>query len=260
MHDNRPQLLVSVRNAVEARVAVQAGVDLLDVKEPARGALGMADAAVMTDVLAVASSARIRVDVSAALGDAPDWLAPRGRSAPVPLLPDGLAFIKLGTARLAPDDAWVHAWRAALQHVLLPLQDRPARPPRRVAVAFGDWRAAQAPPPAAVIAAASEMGCSGILIDTHVKDGTSLLDSMTHSELAACIAAAHRQHLTLALAGSLKPGDVARLIELQPDIIGVRSAACHNGRRDAPIDAAAVRYLTDLFRSAHRAPPCGSPR
>ena len=37
-----PKLLVSVRNAHEAGLALDAGVDLIDVKEPSRGALGAA--------------------------------------------------------------------------------------------------------------------------------------------------------------------------------------------------------------------------
>ena len=40
-------LLVSVRSAEEAITAVKAGADLIDVKEPARGPLGMAEAEVV---------------------------------------------------------------------------------------------------------------------------------------------------------------------------------------------------------------------
>ena len=37
------RLLVSVRNVEEAQIAIAEGVDLIDVKEPSRGALGAAD-------------------------------------------------------------------------------------------------------------------------------------------------------------------------------------------------------------------------
>ena len=37
-----PQLLVSVRDAVEAAAALQGDCDLLDVEDPTRGSLGMA--------------------------------------------------------------------------------------------------------------------------------------------------------------------------------------------------------------------------
>ena len=45
-------LLVSVRSAEEATVALKAGADLIDVKEPTRGPLGMAEAEVVGGVLA----------------------------------------------------------------------------------------------------------------------------------------------------------------------------------------------------------------
>ena len=45
------RLLVSVRDALEARVAMGAGVDLIDVKEPRRGSLGRASNSVVAAVL-----------------------------------------------------------------------------------------------------------------------------------------------------------------------------------------------------------------
>src|SRR5260221_3008307 len=47
-----PRLLVSVRNAVEAEAALAGGCDVLDVKEPGRGAMGMADVSTIAAVLA----------------------------------------------------------------------------------------------------------------------------------------------------------------------------------------------------------------
>ena len=37
-----PRLLVSVRNAEEALMAVRGGADIIDVKEPSKGSLGRA--------------------------------------------------------------------------------------------------------------------------------------------------------------------------------------------------------------------------
>ncbi len=45
------RLLVSVRSAAEAEIALVGGAALIDVKEPARGALGMADFQVIRDVI-----------------------------------------------------------------------------------------------------------------------------------------------------------------------------------------------------------------
>src|SRR3954451_22237023 len=59
-------LLVSVRGADEVPAALEGGADLIDVKEPARGPLGMAEAEV---VAAVLDRVDARVPVSAALGE-----------------------------------------------------------------------------------------------------------------------------------------------------------------------------------------------
>ena len=42
----RSRLLVSVRSAAEAEIALHGGADLIDVKEPTRGSLGRADGAI----------------------------------------------------------------------------------------------------------------------------------------------------------------------------------------------------------------------
>ena len=81
-------LLVSVRSAAEAVVALEAGTDLLDVKEPARGPLGRADPEVMAEVARCAGGS---VPVSVALGELRD-------ADEVPRLPQSIAYAKLGLA------------------------------------------------------------------------------------------------------------------------------------------------------------------
>src|SRR5262245_15095651 len=63
----RTQLLVSVRSSAEAATALAAGADIIDVKEPTGGALGMADAQTIADVVATVAG---RTPVSVALGEA----------------------------------------------------------------------------------------------------------------------------------------------------------------------------------------------
>src|SRR5204862_496021 len=59
-------LLVSVRSAAEAKTALAGGADIIDVKEPRRGALGPADRIVWKEILEIVDG---RVPVSAALGE-----------------------------------------------------------------------------------------------------------------------------------------------------------------------------------------------
>ena len=87
------RLLVSVRNAVEAQEAVAAGAHLVDVKEPARGALGNADAPTIQEVLSIVAG---RCPVSAALGE-----LMAGPALCLEGLPAGIRFAKLGLSQCA---------------------------------------------------------------------------------------------------------------------------------------------------------------
>ena len=64
-------LLVSVRSVEEARAAVEGGCAVLDVKEPSRGPLGMADPQVIRDTVECGRAAG--VTTSMALGEVVEW-------------------------------------------------------------------------------------------------------------------------------------------------------------------------------------------
>src|SRR5438105_15965250 len=83
------RLLVSVRGPVEARAAVAGGADVIDAKDPARGALGPVRLDQLAAIRRVVGAAR---SVSAALGDARDDAMVAAAAA----AGSGLAFVKLG--------------------------------------------------------------------------------------------------------------------------------------------------------------------
>lgn len=245
-----PALLISVRNADEARSALEGGCAILDVKEPARGALGMASVEAIAAIVACRNQHAPGIPVSIALGDLVDW---EGTGTSVsceiggPLL-SKIEFVKLGTAGVGNDPRW----SARFERIC-----RPETPPggmatpRWVAVAYADWNSANAPAPREVITTAAKSGCRGILIDTSTKTGAGLFDCLTIAELKDLEALARRNNLWFALAGGLCPGDLPLVREIAPAIVGIRSAACHAGRRDGAIDPAAIRVfqqaLTETF-------------
>jgi uncharacterized protein (UPF0264 family) len=218
-------LLVSVRSAAEARAAVAGGAAVVDVKEPGRGPLGRADAAVWAEVRAAVP---VETPVSVALGELPEWLGPDGGESPIRF--DGLAFRKLGLARAGPD--WAEAW-ARLRRLWGP-------GPPWVAVVYADWRRAGAPSPGRVLDAALDADdCAGVLFDTWDKASASPLDP-SWSPLFERARVAGR---FTALAGRVDLEGIARLAQLRPDVIAVRGAACLGGDRRAPVDPARVAAL-----------------
>jgi uncharacterized protein (UPF0264 family) len=231
------QLLVSVRSAAEAEAALAGGAALIDVKEPARGALGRADDAVIAAVVRAVAG---RAPVSAALGELGD-----AQGEPLPSAVAGLAFVKWGPAgRQGEEDAW----EVELDHEFGRLRKESASC-RPVAVAYADWRRANAPAPDQVCAFACRRACGAFLIDTWRKDGSTLLDWLSEAELFRLCAALRASGVPTALAGSLGPAEIARLLPARPDWFAVRGAVCQGGRQDS-LDEDRVRRLARLLRAA----------
>jgi (5-formylfuran-3-yl)methyl phosphate synthase len=227
------RLLVSVTEADEARVAVEAGVDIVDVKNPAEGSLGAASPGVIERVRAVVPPER---PVSAAIGDLPD-LPGTAALAALGAARAGAAYVKVGLWGTSTTDAAVAVLRA--------VRDAIDGEAAVIAAAYADAeRVPHGPlPPGAVVAAARRGGAGGCLLDTAIKDGRGLFEWLTPEALAALVEEAHAAGLEMALAGALRAEDLSVVRSIGADIAGVRSAACRDGRRTAPLDAARIGRL-----------------
>jgi uncharacterized protein (UPF0264 family) len=225
-----PRLLVSVRDAAEAEAALAGGADLIDVKEPARGPLGRADADV---IAAVVEAVGGRAPVSAALGELRDYprlIRKRDR------LP-GVNYVKWGLAGQL-NEHW--AWHLVFLALSVPRAET-------VVVAYADWLRAEAPPIADVTHFKEVQPWSTILVDTFTKDGSTLLDYLSVGEIAALVQKCHGGGLKVALAGSLGPAEIERLQGVAPDWFAVRGAACAGGR-EGRVEEPRVRALARLIR------------
>jgi (5-formylfuran-3-yl)methyl phosphate synthase len=233
-----PALLVSVRNALEARAAVAGGCDLLDIKEPDRGSLGMADAEAITAVAQCAAECGPTgrsLPCSAALGELVEWKRREPEFSPVP----GIGYVKFGSAGIDSAAHWSELWRAVQHRFAIPA----SRNLRWVAVAYADWQAAAGLAPSQLLDAARTVHCDVFLIDTFDKSSGTLLKLMDLAELRQLSDSAHQAGLKIALAGGLRLAQFGELAKVCPDIVGVRGAACAGGSRTAPISATAVRDL-----------------
>ena len=235
-----PELLVSVRNLAEAQAAVAGGCDRLDVKEPLRGPLGRADADTIAQVArfaALSKNPANPIPCSVALGE----ICEMAEGDQPFLLPDGVSAIKLGPAGLESGPRWKEAWRRALRCI----RWDESLPVGRVAVAYADWQAARSAPPEEILAAAAETGAGAdaFLIDTWGKGAGGLFNALSHRDLTRLAGLVRRTGMTFALAGSLRLKDLDALVDLRPDVIAVRGAACEGDDRTAEVSAACVRRL-----------------
>lgn len=242
-----PRLLVSVRSPEEALAAVAGGCDILDIKEPNHGSLGMAAPEVSARIVKAVQTVAPQLPVSAALGEVIEWpsRSNENRTSGLPTVPAGLTLLKIGCAGLRTRPDWRNAWselrRATTES--LPMG------PQWVAVAYADWEAADAPPVAEIVQAALSDDCCGLLIDTSTKSKRWLLDWISLGELEIIADKVHSKGLFLALAGSLTAAHLPKLRSIAVDVLAIRGAACVQGQRTSEISEAAVRdfkYRVDM--------------
>jgi len=226
------RLLVSVRDASEARAALAGGAGIIDAKEPLNGPLG----AVSSDVLlGITEAVRKTAPVSAALGDLSDRDIPNRAAA---ARNAGVAFVKAGFAGMRG--------RQRLEEEVLRLA-RGAHPSALVLVAYADFDIADAPPPAEILGLAARITPAGILLDTYDKDGAGLTSLMHACTLAAFVRRAKASGGFVALAGKLTLEDIETVHDVGADVIGLRGAACDGGRNGA-VTSARVRALCDHMK------------
>lgn len=235
-----PGLLVSARDLAEVQSCWDAGLAVLDLKEPRAGALGAVSRETAAAVVAFLSSVGPSPAVprlSLAAGELRDWegACPIDRFGPDVL--SALAFFKVGLAGEVGRD-WPRQWDQLMQNL-----PEPVAP---VAVAYADAATVGAPPPAEVLDFARQHPrVETLLLDTSGKVG-SLFDVETGNWLRSWMQQARAAGLRVVLAGSLGPATLARAIGLGPDLIGVRGAVCR-GARDGQLDPEKLRHFLRLI-------------
>ncbi len=209
-------ILASVRSMAEAMAALEAGADIIDLKEPREGALG---AVRLEIVSACVSAIGGRRPVSATIGDVP--FEP---GAVVPRVDErrraGVDFVKIGVLECGRNADTLSALRR--------LADKGAR---LVAVLFAD-----AMPVQLTLRDLSAAGFAGVMLDTAAKTGRRLPDIMDTQQLRRFVCDAKALGLMTGLAGSLHERAAARLAPLGADYLGFRGALCRHGDRGSVFD------------------------
>jgi dihydroneopterin aldolase len=236
-----PGLLASVRSAVEAQLAVQGGADIIDAKDPSRGALGALPA---ETIAAIVDAVGGRVPISATVGDLPceaEVLGPALRATNA----TGVDFVKFGV--FATADAW------QLERCLAALAELPGRPDgrapaRRIAVLMADQGGVAWP-----LAPFARHGIAGVMLDTADKRTGGLRSVLEFAVLHDFVERARALGLLVGLAGSLQLDDVTPLCALSPDYLGFRTALCGRAGRAGdldPVQLSALRQRIDAGLSA----------
>lgn len=238
-HGRCPLFLASVKTVAEADVALSGGADVIDCKDPGRGALGMLPPDRVAEIVAHVAG---RAAVSATVGEfvssdqaRRDAAGERVRQ----MARTGVDVVKVGLVS-GPGIG-------DLAGLLAEAELRSSHQ-GLFAVMFADLGAQ--PRDVDIVATA---GFDGVMLDTAGKASGGLRAHQDDGGLRMFVETAHRGGLAAGLAGSLGADDVAAVSVAGADLLGFRGGLCQGAKRQAGLDAgrvAAVRRALDCHACA----------
>ena len=216
-------MLASVNSVPEALLVLSADVDIIDLKQPALGALGALDGDSVKQIVAEISG---RCLISATIGDLP--MQPNVVfDAVKAMVETEVDYIIIG---FFPGDDWLGTVKKLS---LLTSQNHAL-----IAVLFADTE-----PNLAVLSLLKEAGFTGVMLDTMNKQKGSLTQLMTKMEISQFVNQATGLGLLCGLAGSLRLADIPELMSFRPDYLGFRGALCQEHNRVGQLNNQAVRKI-----------------
>ena len=220
------QLLISVRNVEEALLALDAGVDIIDLKDPNVGALGALDLVTTRQIVQTINGCGL---VSATVGEQHVSLCE--------LIEDinaraqmGVDIIKIGVSALFNDHRFF-VEMSKLTHAGV----------KMVAVFFADEKL-----DLDLLPALQEASFYGAMLDTKNKQH-HLLAMQTKKTLHQFTQLCKRHHLKSGLAGSLKPQHIEVLSHICSAYIGFRGGVCENSIRSTALSKAKVMEVKNML-------------
>lgn len=217
------QVLISVRSVDEALLAARHGADLIDLKEPAAGALGALPLSTLREVVHALRDEQIALTVSATIGDLPTTAQRDILDRVAQVAACGVDIVKVG---IEPTDG------------ARELLDALARSGHAIVPVFIADRGVDR----ALVQLALSLGFAGLMLDTADKRAGSLFDALPVAVLRDFVDRTKRSGVKAGLAGALRLDHAEALTALAPDVAGFRTAVCTGGR-EGTLDPAKLRAL-----------------
>ena len=215
-------MLISPRDKTEAIEAILGGANIIDIKNPVEGSLGANFPWIIKEVVDIVPKT---VETSCTIGEMPNVpgsisLAARGAASL------GVNYIKAGLAGLKKIEDAICLMTNVVKAV------KNYNPKIKVVITgYADAEKIGSIDPILVPIIAANISADVAMIDTAVKNGKALFDLLDKNQIENFINSAHKLRLKAALAGSIKISDLEKVQSLEPDILGIRGAACTNNNR-----------------------------
>lgn len=223
------KLLISVRSVEEALLAQNNGADFIDLKDPKHGALGALDIAESAAVLAALDKGSV---VSATIGDLPmeSEMIDAALARRIAL---GIDYLKVG---------FFPATMQAYESCLNVIRHYTEQGYKIIVVLFADHTY-----PYDLMPALQQSDIAGVMLDTASKNGNTLLDYYSDSQLSDFVNEMKVNERLIGLAGSIHLEHVNQLKPLQPDYLGFRGGVCDAGVRSEALNPTRIRELSKVL-------------
>jgi dihydroneopterin aldolase len=221
-------MLASINSLEEALQIQPLAIDIIDLKNPAQGALG---ALPLNTVRQIVQHLGPEKALSATIGDLP-MQAEAILNAVSNMAETGVDYIKIGFFPGTQNKAIIQMLGSIIQSSSL----------RLIAVLMADLK-----PDFSVLPWLAEAGFTGVMLDTAYKQTGSLLDVISPDKLQQFVKSARQYALLTGLAGSLRPHHIDDLLGLNPDYLGFRGALCRQHQRTAQLDPELIRHVLSHF-------------
>ncbi|MDA1227856.1 MAG: (5-formylfuran-3-yl)methyl phosphate synthase [Chloroflexi bacterium] len=215
--------MVSVQNLEEALQALKGGADIVDVKNLQEARVGSAHPHIVRDVRNAIPMDR---HASVTLGVVPNQI---GTVAMAVYTAGVLRATSVKVGFMDTEYAVAAETLNACREVLDGFETK------LIGCIFADNMLYGGLEPHYMNKLAKETKCDGWLLDTLTKDGRNLFDFVREDELKEMVLEGKEAGMSTALSGHLALKDLDELARINPDIVGVRGAACTKGDRESSV-------------------------
>jgi uncharacterized protein (UPF0264 family) len=222
-------MLASITSVAEAKIVLDADVDIIDIKNPHEGALGAQEINVVKDIVRFVNG---KVLASATIGDV-DSSDPDLLRYIINMADSGVDYVKVGLFSEKASDYFINTINEATNKGV-----------KLVIVFFAEnYYGTES------IQSLMQTNISGIMLDTKEKQSKNLCSLLNKNELDEFISTAKVNSFITGLAGSLTHENIAELLELKPGYLGFRGALCSQSNRINKINEKQVNKIRKAIPS-----------
>ena len=220
------KILASIKDLSEAKILINTDIDIIDLKDPSKGALGRLNKNDIEEIVDFINKKKL---TSSTVGDLPNNEELISKNVDE-ISSTNVDFIKIGVY----DKNYVNT--------LCKIKSRK----KLIAVFFGDIFL----PAKNDIMCLKNSGFSGVMVDTSNKKSGNLFNHVSCSEINNFLTTSKNMNLLTGVAGSINETHINDIIKLNPNYMGFRGALCENSSsRSSNISANNVNNIIGLVRN-----------